>query len=136
MSADFIFPRACKLICEKLLIQPVISAHTRIRTKLVILGLAIFQSHPQCYSEKGVSIVFVNTDKGMQLFEQMRKFAQVIPASIQEGVVKQGNLRHPIMKSSARDFFMRILTQKIISGMGALKERLKAAIFLRRYYAL
>lgn len=92
----------------------------------------IFQSHPEFYSEKGISSVFVNTDKGMQLFEQMRKFAQVIPASIQEGMIKQGNLHHPTVRPSARDsFYERIDTEDYIHMLRVglqPKERLKAAI--------
>lgn len=92
----------------------------------------ILQSHPEFYSEKGVSSVFVNTDKGIQLFEQMRKFAQVIPASIQEGMIKQGNLQHPTVRPPARDsFYESVDTENYIHTLRVgleLKDRLKAAI--------
>lgn len=92
----------------------------------------IFQSHPEFASEKGISSVFVNTDKGMQLFEQMKKYAQIIPASIQEGMTKQGNLQHPTVRPPVRDsFYENIDAEDYIDTLRVgleLKERLKASI--------
>ena len=52
----------------------------------------IAKSHPNFNSPKGVSSVFVNTEKGQKLFEMMRVLAEVEEATLEEGVVKQHNL--------------------------------------------
>lgn len=49
----------------------------------------IAKSHPDFNSPKGVSSVFVNTEKGQKLFEMMRPLAEVEEATLEEGMVKQ-----------------------------------------------
>lgn len=38
----------------------------------------IFKSHPEFFSEKGVSSVFINTEKGMFLFERIKKYVEAL----------------------------------------------------------
>ncbi len=52
----------------------------------------IAKSHPNFNSPKGVSSVFVNTEKCQKLFEMMRVLAEVEEATLEEGVMKQHNL--------------------------------------------
>lgn len=92
----------------------------------------IAQSHPDFYSSKGVSSVFINTDKGAKLFEQMREFANVIPATLEEGMIKQGNLVKPCVRPAGRDSFYRDIDDKnYINKLKVglqMKERIKAAL--------
>lgn len=65
----------------------------------------IAKSHPAFDSPKGVSSVFINTEKGQHLFEQMKRFAEVEQATLEEGMVKQGNLVRPSGRPDQRDNF-------------------------------
>ncbi len=65
----------------------------------------IAKSHPNFDSPKGVSSVFVNTKKGQELFEMMKPFADVEQATLEEAMVKQGNLVNPSSRPSKRDTF-------------------------------
>ena len=65
----------------------------------------IAKSHPDFNSPKGVSSVFVNTEKGQKLFEMMRPLAEVEEATLEEGMVKQHNLVQPSGRPKTRDTF-------------------------------
>lgn len=65
----------------------------------------IAKSHPSFNSPKGVSSVFVNTEKGQKLFEMMRVLAEVEEATLEEGMVKQHNLVQPSNRPVTRDTF-------------------------------
>lgn len=65
----------------------------------------IAKSHPSFNSPKGVSSVFVNTEKGQKLFEMMRSLAEVEEATLEEGMVKQHNLMQPSSRPETRDTF-------------------------------
>ncbi|MBT9776255.1 4Fe-4S dicluster domain-containing protein [Clostridium sp. MCC353] len=65
----------------------------------------IAKSHPEFNSPKGVSSVFVNTEKGQQLFEKMESFAEVKQATLEDGMVKQHNLVRPSDRPITRDVF-------------------------------
>lgn len=67
----------------------------------------IAKSHPDFNSPKGVSSVFVNTEKGQKLFEMMRPFAEVEEATLEEGMVKQGNLVNPRSDQKKDHIFIR-----------------------------
>ena len=67
----------------------------------------IAKSHPNFNSPKGVSSVFVNTEKGQKLFEMMRVLAEVEEATLEEGVVKQHNLVQPSNRPVTRDTFYK-----------------------------
>lgn len=92
----------------------------------------IAKSHPDFYSPKGVSSVFVNTEKGEHLFEQMLELADVQEATLEEGLVKQGNLVKPTVRPENRENFYRDIDkadyiQKMKVGV-QMKERIKAAL--------
>ena len=65
----------------------------------------IAKSHPEFNSPKGVSSVFVNTQKGYWLFEKMKEFAVVEQATLEEGMIKQENLVKPSRRPKNRDTF-------------------------------
>ena len=67
----------------------------------------IAKSHPDFNSPKGVSSVFVNTEKGEKLFEMMRPLAEVEEATLEEGMVKQHNLVQPSGRPETRDTFYK-----------------------------
>ncbi|WP_102343311.1 Coenzyme F420 hydrogenase/dehydrogenase, beta subunit C-terminal domain [Galactobacillus timonensis] len=92
----------------------------------------IGRSHPAFYSEKGVSSVFINTDKGKELFGRIKKDAFLQSATLEEGLIKQGNLEHPAERPKVRDRFYADLNkldfiEKIQVGL-KVKERLKAIL--------
>ena len=89
-------------------------------------------SHPNFNSAKGVSSVFVNTEKGQKLFEVMRSLAEVEEATLEEGMMKQENLVKPSLRPKERDtFYQKIDEDNFIDNLKVgirLKERLKAII--------
>ena len=92
----------------------------------------IGKSHPEFYSEKGVSSVFVNTEKGRRLFNSIKNEAWVINATLEEAMVKQGNLVHPTKRPLERDTFYRdINCDDFIDNLNVglqLKDRVKSII--------
>lgn len=71
----------------------------------------IAKSHPCFNSPKGVSSVFVNTEKGQKLFEMMRVLAEVEEATLEEGMVKQHNLVQPSNRPVTRDTFYKSIDE-------------------------
>ena len=102
----------------------------------------IAKSHPKFDSPKGVSSVFVNTEKGRKLFEKMKPFAEVEQATLEEAMVKQGNLVRPSIRPKEREnFYKNIDGERFINDLEVgtqLIERIKMvipkriAIFLKR----
>ena len=92
----------------------------------------IAQSHPDFYSYKGVSSVFVNTRKGAVLFRKIEKLADVKEITLAEGLVKQGNLVRPSGRPISRDSFYRNINEPyFIKNLHVglqLKERVKAVL--------
>lgn len=92
----------------------------------------IGKSHPEFYSEKGVSSVFVNTVKGQLLFDIIKDDALVIDATLEEAMVKQGNLIHPTKRPQKRDaFYTNIDRDNFIENLKVglqLKNRIKSAL--------
>lgn len=92
----------------------------------------IAKSHPDFYSSKGVSSVFVNTDKGAELFELMKKYAEILSATLEEGIIKQHNLIKPTVRTANRgDFYKDIDEADYIDKMKVglqMKERIKATL--------
>ncbi len=67
----------------------------------------IAKSHPDFNSPKGVSSIFVNTEKGEELFEMMSTLGMVEEATLEEGKEKQYNLAHPSARPKKRDIFYK-----------------------------
>ena len=92
----------------------------------------IANSHPNFNSPKGVSSVFINTEKGQKLFDMMRSFAEVEKATLEEGMAKQGNLIKPSLRPNERNtFYEKIDEDNFMDNLKVgiqPKERLKAVI--------
>ena len=92
----------------------------------------IAKSHPKFYSPKGVSSVFVNTEKGQKLFEKAKDDAYIVEATMAEGLQKQGNLKSPSRRPEVRNYFYDEIdkagfVENIHVGL-RLKDRIKAMI--------
>ena len=92
----------------------------------------IAKTHPDFNSPKGVSSVFVNTEKGKKFFEDMKIFAEIEEASLEEGMIKQHNLIRPSDRPSKRESFYKNIDEtqfieEIKVGI-QLKSRLKAIL--------
>ena len=92
----------------------------------------IAKSHLDFDSPKGVSSVFVNTKKGQELFEMMKPFADVEQATLEEAMVKQGNLVKPSSRPSKRDtFYEKMDEERFMEDLKVgiqPKERIKAVL--------
>ena len=100
----------------------------------------VFNSHPDFFSSKGVSCVFINTLKGQVLFEMIKDFAYTEKITLEESLIKQGNLRQPSRRPSNRDEFYSHIDEceymdQLYVGL-QLKERVKAAIPVRIIHLL
>ena len=92
----------------------------------------IVKSHPNFNSPKGVSSVFVNTEKGQKLFEMAHPLAEVEEATLEEGMVKQHNLVQPSNRPAVRATFYKSIDEPgfiehIKVGL-QLKARLKSVL--------
>lgn len=92
----------------------------------------IAKSHPEFYSSKGVSSVFVNTEKGQWIFEQIKDMANIQAATIEDGLIKQGNLVRPTRRPARRDeFYEKIEECGFIKNLHVgiqIKERIKVML--------
>lgn len=92
----------------------------------------IAKSHPEFNSPKGVSSVFMNTEKGQELFEKMKPFAETEQATLKEAMVKQGNLVKSSDRPISRDtFYKHIDDVNFIEDIPVgvqLKERIKTML--------
>lgn len=88
----------------------------------------IVKSHPDFYSPKGVSSVFVNTDKGRELFEKMKLFADIEKATLEEAMVKQHNLIQPSDRPEDRNTFYKNIDEPEFIGALKVGLQLKARI--------
>lgn len=89
----------------------------------------IDKSHPDFYSEKGVSSVLVNTEKGQRLLDSIKSESWIIDATLEEAMVKQGNLVHPTKRPQEREeFYKNIDDEDFIKNLKVgiqLKDRIK-----------
>ena len=92
----------------------------------------IAKSHPEFNSPKGISSIFVNTEKGQRLFEKMKALADVEEGTLQEAMIKQGNLICPSSRPECRnDFYKRIDESRFIEELRVglqLKVRIKSIL--------
>lgn len=87
---------------------------------------------PEFFSEKGVSSVIVNTPKGQFLMENISQYADIISCSMDDVLIRQGNLVSPTKRPDARDtFYNNIKEDDFIDRLKVgfcLKDRLKAVL--------
>lgn len=93
---------------------------------------AINKFHPEFYSSDGVSVVFVNSKKGQELFEQIKRQAEVLTSRMEAALSGQGNLVRPTRRPAARDFFYKGIDEPgYIESLKVglqMQERIKAAL--------
>ncbi|MDO4617442.1 MAG: Coenzyme F420 hydrogenase/dehydrogenase, beta subunit C-terminal domain [Lachnospiraceae bacterium] len=86
--------------------------------------------NPEMFSEKGVSSVGVNTEKGKELLNKMN--IEAVPIKEEAFLEKQDNLKHPTpMPDSRKTFYVNVSEENFIDSIKVgilLKERIKALI--------
>ncbi len=92
----------------------------------------IEKCHPDFFSEKGVSVVLVNSEKGSILIDWIHEGIEAISCSLDDVIKKQGNLIRSTERTRSRDMFYHEFTDenyvdKIKVGL-QLKERLKRVL--------
>lgn len=92
----------------------------------------IEKCHPEFFSEKGVSSIIVNTAKGDFLIEQISDKADIVSCTLENVLIKQGNLVKLAERSCHRDtFYFGIRNDDFLERMKigiCLKDRLKSMI--------
>lgn len=92
----------------------------------------INRCHPEFSSPLGVSSVLVNSKNGKQLLELMKKNAEILPVSVNDVLIKQGNLVKPTMRTNIRDgFYKKINSDTFIEKLQVgiqVKERVKCIL--------
>lgn len=79
---------------------------------------SVSQTHKEFYSDKGVSSVFVNTEKGQALFNEIKDDVYHIDSTVEKALMKQGNLVGPTKYTSARkDFYKNIGSSDFFENM-------------------
>lgn len=68
------------------------------------------ENYPQFYSDKGNSLVLINTEKGLRAFNEAKHTADVIEVDIEK--VLQPRLRCPSRKPDDYDFFWKMYKEK------------------------
>lgn len=92
----------------------------------------IMKVNPDFYSDKGVSSVLLNTQKGKELIEQISSKIDICECTIDDVVIKQGNLIKPTERSSERNnFYDEIDSKDFITNIKvkySFKQRVKLLI--------
>jgi len=92
----------------------------------------IAKSHPAFNSPKGVSSLFVNSEKGKYLVNIASVFGELEGATLEEAAVKQQNLKKPSTRPKHRDnFYKDIDNDNFINKLRVgvqLKQRIKVML--------
>jgi coenzyme F420-reducing hydrogenase beta subunit len=65
----------------------------------------IEEVHPEFYSNLGVSVVLINTDKGRKIWQNVQNKVECIQSSFENAARKLKNLKHPTKRPVTRDSF-------------------------------
>lgn len=79
--------------------------------------------HPEFYSDKGVSLLLVNTEQGKKLFNMIEQDLLVVPSRLEWMQASNGSLKEPPIRSDKRNNIYMTLQKKDISEF--VKEELK-----------
>lgn len=89
----------------------------------------IEKSHPSFNAFLGASAVLVNTERGHQLLDWMRESVELAPASLEQILPKQENLRRATVRPKERDtFYLQMEQPDFIANLSIglqWKERVK-----------
>lgn len=61
-------------------------------------------------TEKGISLILINTEKGQELFDASKKYLNYEERSVLEGINGNGQLQHPFLRPSEKDIFENLYT--------------------------
>ena len=86
----------------------------------------ILSIHPEFYSEKGVSLILVNTEKGKRLFDDISNKLEYISTDLEKASRKNLNLRHPSKRTRKRDYAYKNINEK--SPKNFVNQNLKIRI--------
>jgi len=59
--------------------------------------------HPEINDEKGVSLILINTKKGLKKIDSIKKYMNLTGTDFEQAKLYNGQLEHPIAKSKKRD---------------------------------
>ena len=68
----------------------------------------IYKAHPKFANKQGISTVMVMTNKGEKMIENISGNAYIIESTLNNAMLKQGNLIKPTSRSSIRDTYYKI----------------------------
>ena len=85
---------SCKYACKE-------------RTGDITLGdyWGIKEEHPEFYSNSGVSVVLINTNKGIKIWENIIDKVDTVVSNFDKASKKLNNLKYPTNRPVQRDFF-------------------------------
>ena len=72
----------------------------------------IEKEHPEFYDEKGVSAIILNTEKGLQIWNEINEQIAYIPSTIEKVKNKNHNLNMPTERTSERENIYKNLNNK------------------------
>lgn len=96
----------------------------------------ILKEHPAFYSEKGVSVLLVNTDKGQAMLENTASGITMLPSTFEQVARHNMNLKSPSKRPAKRDTIYRGIGEmapsayvnKRLTLNNGLKQTIKALI--------
>lgn len=92
----------------------------------------IQKCYPEFFSEKGVSSIIVNTQKGENLIKKLSLNVDIMECTLDDVLIKQGNLIKPTLRNASRDtFYKNIQDDNFIDNIKVglcLKDRIKSII--------
>ncbi|ODA40296.1 Coenzyme F420 hydrogenase/dehydrogenase, beta subunit C-terminal domain [Desulfosporosinus sp. BG] len=63
----------------------------------------IEKQHPEFYTDKGVSLILINTQKGRQVFDKIKADILYLKSTVEQAVLQNENLRKPVRRPVVRD---------------------------------
>jgi coenzyme F420-reducing hydrogenase beta subunit len=63
----------------------------------------IEKAHPEIDTQNGVSVLLVNTEKGIKLVEELKEYLYLTPSTFEQAALENVQLRQPIHKSNIRE---------------------------------
>lgn len=96
----------------------------------------IERSHPELVNKKGVSLIFVNTEKGLNLFNQVSDKMVLQECLLEDSI--QDSLKHPIRSNPLRDSFWKdyqfLSFREIVSKYFYGRQRKSILSLIKRIY--
>ena len=86
----------------------------------------ILSVHPEFYSEKGVSLILINTEKGEKVFNIISNRINYIKTDIDKAKQKNMNLKRPSKRPEKRNYVYKSIDEKSCNRF--VKENLKIKI--------